>query len=224
MCTVVRLRVAVPMGNRWTSAHGVRVGLSVQAAPPARVAADLHAATRHLRKDQCQRWWGNDHKDQPVVPVAGGLVPVRVLIWTQSLRRRVPPGFTVATTCRHPACIAVKHMTLWPTKRIETRAHGEDGPVTCSRGHDLTDPAVALWSGEKRRCRACALERHRAKRAETTWVHPDHVRGPDGRFPVCRRGHPLTGDNVDIESRGVRRCRTCRRERQIRGATQRQSV
>lgn len=215
---------SLPVSLRWTSAHGPRVGLASQAAPPARVAAELHAATRHYRKDQCQRWWGDDLRGQPVVPVAGRLVPVRVLVWTQSLRRRVPTGFTVETTCRRPGCVAVKHMCLWPVRRIETRAHGEDVPVTCKRGHDLTDPAVARWSGGRRRCRVCALERDRAKRAETTWTHPDHVRGPDGRYPVCRRGHPLSGDNVVVESTGWRRCWTCLREREIRGVTQRQTA
>lgn len=181
-------------------------------APPARVAAELHAATRHLRKDECQQWWGPVHRGQPVVAVAGRLVPVRILVWVESLHRRVPPGFSVVTTCSRPGCFAAKHLCIWPVKRIETR--DEDGlPPRCKRGHDLSDPAVALWSGGKRRCRLCALAREQARRA-TTWVHPGHVRDESGRYPVCRRGHPLDGDNVVIERGGARRCRTCLRERQ----------
>lgn len=194
---------------------GPRVGLPSMVAPPARVAAVLHAATRHHPKDQCHPWWGATLRREPVVPVAGRVVPIRSLIWQASLRRRVPPGFNVVTTCRDPLCIAVKHLCLWPVKRIESRARYEDEPRDrCQRGHDLTDLAVALWTAAdrpRRRCRVCALERAREQRARVSWVHREHVRGPDGRYPVCRRGHPLTDDdNVVIEANGDRRCRTCR--------------
>lgn len=163
----------------------------------------------------CVQWQGDYREKEPVIRTSGVTVSVRTLLWVEALHRRVLPGFHVITTCDLPGCIATKHLAVWPVPRIGQTVLQDNGiPDLCQRGHDLTDPKVALWSGGKRRCRVCAKERRLAALASQGTTHPDHRRGSDGRYPVCRRGHPLTDGNVYVEGRGIRRCRECARNRQ----------
>ncbi len=63
---------------------------------------------------------------------------------------------------------------------------------------------------------------------ERSCVNPDHLEpvtfrenirrgqsppGINSRMTHCKNGHPLSGDNIRIETSGGRRCRTCDNER-----------
>jgi len=43
---------------------------------------------------------------------------------------------------------------------------------------------------------------------------PEMAWGHRGRWTECRKGHPLSGDNLKIQASGARACRACERERE----------
>lgn len=192
-----------------------------RSAPPAVIAGKVHAAGRHRPADTCLLWPGELLQEgRPVLRVSGRPVEIRRLLWAGSMRRKMPEGYGVIARCGNWRCVAVKHLALWPVPRIASRYEREDKrgrilPELCQRGHDLRDPMIALWSGGKRRCRLCVKDRMRDRRSKAGLTVPEHRRGADDRYLVCRRGHPLIEGNVLFEKRGtVRRCKTCTYARQ----------
>jgi hypothetical protein len=82
--------------------------------------------------------------------------------------------------------------------------------ATCSKGHLYTPESTAILKNGGRQCRICSRARQRADRRK---------RGLKGPVQVCKRGHPLAGDNLRLLERDgftERICRQCVRERNAR--------
>lgn len=96
--------------------------------------------------------------------------------------------------------------------------------TTCSRGHPLTPDNLVLAglrAGE-RKCKICHAEQTQKqylKRLAKMGRQPEHLGLTVSQFNAqkthCKRGHPLSGDNLvpRFAKQGVRQCLTCFRER-----------
>jgi hypothetical protein len=80
----------------------------------------------------------------------------------------------------------------------------------CYRGHELTPENTRVKLSGNRACRTCINQRKR-EALKNPDKHQKGVYSEKGTRNICRKGHPLTPDNISIVS-GERRCATCRSE------------
>ncbi len=108
----------------------------------------------------------------------------------------ISPGYEVHHTCHNPGCINPKHLEALPSA-LNAHLHSTPAhlfPSHCPNGHRY-DLLTRRFGRGYRICRLCY---------------------PDTRAflkPDCPHGHPYIGDNLYLDRRGFRHCRTCDRER-----------
>ena len=123
----------------------------------------------------------------------------------------VPAGQVLDHLCRNRRCVNIAH--LEPVTPQENVLRGL-GPAAlnalkthCPFGHEYSDSNTMVVKKKYRGCKQCYLDLLAKRRA--TLLH----RGPDGAAICCKRGHPLTADNVYTSGRERPTCKTCFRER-----------
>lgn len=84
----------------------------------------------------------------------------------------------------------------------------------CINGHELAGDNVRM-EGERRRCVQCEhdrVKRRRVKRQALAGT-PGHVGGAavNAAKTHCKRGHPLSGENLYVQKSGARVCKECKR-------------
>ena len=117
--------------------------------------------------------------------------------------RDIPVGMTIDHLCRNRRCANPRHLDVVPIAENLRRARPYRVPQThCVRGH-----AIAV-EGRTRRgnCRAC-------KRIDGLARYHRIKPPPKPPKATCRRGHPLSGENLYVASDGERVCRACSRLR-----------
>jgi hypothetical protein len=103
--------------------------------------------------------------------------------------------------CRNKLCVEPTHLEPVTISENFKRGAARYGrlyiPIThCKRGHDLSIHGKLLKNG-KRRCHTC-----RRELGGITGVHPSDR-------THCPRGHLLYGENLYVDPKRKRRCRTC---------------
>lgn len=91
-----------------------------------------------------------------------------------------------------------------PTSETSRRLKGR-----CINGHDLTPDNIRM-EGTRRRCRHCEADRvdRRRKQRHAINGEPTH---PNAAKTHCKRGHPLSGENLYVQKSGARTCKECKR-------------
>ena len=111
-------------------------------------------------------------------------------------------------SCPHRACLNPDHLEA-VTERVNIlRGRGVSGEASrrthCPKGHPY-DETNTLVEGNARRCRTC-----REAKAAVTRTAP-----PPGQRSHCPQGHPYSEENTYRAPNGHRKCRTCKRERDL---------
>ncbi len=118
----------------------------------------------------------------------------------------IPEGLTLDHLCRRPYCCNPAH--LEPVTSAENSRRAAALKTHCVHGHPLSgDNLLPSAEPGSRRCRQCVIERGRARRAQFKPI------GQHASHPLkthCKRGHPLTDENVFVYASGLRSCRQCR--------------
>ncbi|MFF8482330.1 hypothetical protein [Streptomyces antibioticus] len=81
---------------------------------------------------------------------------------------------------------------------VERRRLWQQQVTHCPQGHPYNAENTAIKPTGARRCRACAREQDKRRRAGRT---------------TCHKGHELSGDNVLLCRNGTRKCHICDRAR-----------
>lgn len=77
----------------------------------------------------------------------------------------------------------------------------------CKRGHSLAE--FGVMRGGKRRCGECDRDRTRQYRARRRAEQEPAVK------MTCKHGHPWVEDNIYVDPRGHKHCKTCHNERSL---------
>ncbi len=123
-------------------------------------------------------------------------------------------GCTAGKECPHRRCVNPAHLEPVPGLVNIFRGRGFATAETCIRGHPLSGENLYVQPGNGERiCRACKLRRKREQNARTRTANRAAGRVANADKTHCKRGHPLSGDNLYVSPRGVRQCRQCNRDR-----------
>lgn len=126
----------------------------------------------------------------------------------------IPDGLDLDHICLNHMCVNPDH--LEPVTRSENsrRKWALLSKGSCPRSHPWSDGDWWIGRDGRRYCRTCHREAARARFAPKAVPYP--------RRTACKRGHPLSGENVIVDipryrrKAGARKCRTCEQERQRR--------
>ena len=147
-------------------------------------------------------------------------------------RGPIPDGLQIDHLCRVRHCCNPDHLEAVTPRTNNLRGRGPSAKnaraQSCPKGHPYdASNTYHRPDGTGRDCRTCRA----AARTDRAWrnrrifgVVPAADRKPAAiRTPKshCRSGHPLSGDNLYVDPRGERCCRTCRRESLLRSRARR---
>lgn len=132
----------------------------------------------------------------------------------ESLRGPVPDGLVLDHLCRNRRCVNPDHLEPVTHKTNILRGVGFSATnakrTHCAHGHPLTGDNLVVYAG-KRVCRQCKA-RNIAKtyRKRIARLRAKGVMPPPQSKDTCKRGHPLTPDNLYWSRNHTHRsCRTC---------------
>jgi hypothetical protein len=113
--------------------------------------------------------------------------------------------------CRNPRCVRPEHLELVSKKinnlRGTSPAAMNKRKATCPAGHELTDGNLLEKEKGYRSCRKC--HREREKKYYKKQASKNVRRDANGIQSHCKRGHPLSGENIRVAPQGFRRCKAC---------------
>lgn len=150
----------------------------------------------------------------------------------------IPDGLDICHSCDNKPCCNPDHLWLGDQTAnsldvVIKGRHYLASRTHCPRGHELSGDNVKYYA-KNRNWRACAACDRAIKRIAAGWpedlayslpkqklgYRPISIAGnikkrePKGRKSdrtLCKRGHPLSGDNLYVTPDGRRQCRTCHR-------------
>lgn len=174
---------------------------------------------------RCWRWDGGTRPSSAMVHYGrfkcGGRDLLAHRVSYELLVGEIPDGLTIDHLCRNTLCMNPKHMELVPLAENVRRARLFGIPPTyCKHGHQFTDENTITNVRGHRECRACHRARASGRDPRVETVGRDRrrespaPRGPAARNAAkthCKRGHPLSGDNVRVNDKGHRKCVECNR-------------
>jgi hypothetical protein len=124
---------------------------------------------------------------------------------------KIAAGMTIDHLCRQPACLRLDHLEMVTQRENTLRGLGPAAKnakkTACVAGHSLAD---AYLIAGRRVCRECTKRRNRERieRRNARLGQATPGRRPWIGTGRCKRGHPLTPDNVYLRQSGAV-CRTC---------------
>ena len=123
--------------------------------------------------------------------------------------------------CRNRLCVRPSHLALVTSRENTMRGDGvtkhNAAKSHCKHGHPFNEENTRIRKNGDRECRTCRRA-YEKKRRPRIWKKrppaPKHDRLLPGLKLVCRRGHPLVGENVWIPPSEPRHryCKICRSE------------
>lgn len=121
----------------------------------------------------------------------------------------IPSGLHIDHLCMDRRCFNPRHLEAVTMRENTLRGRASRRRDTCPQGHPYDEDNTGYTVG-RRYCKACNRLR----------VRRHHREGPNGlrnqSKTHCKRGHPLSGDNLYVSPSGSRHCRTCRNSWQQR--------
>lgn len=119
--------------------------------------------------------------------------------------------------CLHRRCCNPAHLEQVSPKQNtlsgRTPAAKNAQKIHCDNGHEYTpDNTGYVSTTGERYCRTCSNNRKRAKRAEVLAEREAKgiiIKMGPALKTHCKRGHPLSGDNLHIGPTGIRYCKIC---------------
>jgi len=123
--------------------------------------------------------------------------------------------------CRNRRCMNPRHLEPVTPRENALRSESPTAynarKTHCKHGHELTPENVYLhttrYGTTGRACRTCTIEHSTRRTARITAERQERNGFKKGERPQCKRGHPLTPDNIVPCFGSKRRCLTCHRER-----------
>ena len=135
---------------------------------------------------------------------------------------QIPEGLVIDHLCRNPSCINPEHLEA--VEFVENVARGlalsaqNSLKTHCLRGHELAGENLRFSNKGERICITCSRERMRNdrlakpekyKRYEGKRDRLNNTK-PERRKSHCKKGHPLSGENLLVYKGGDRKCKACR--------------
>ncbi len=143
----------------------------------------------------------------------------------------IPAGLHLDHLCRVRDCCNPLHLEAVSARINVLRGTGfaaVHAAVThCPKGHPYDEAnTYSRPRGSGRDCRACrsvSARRSSVKSALRVAGVPidERTPSPGSRKTHCPQGHPLSGDNLYVDTRGTKTCRICRRDSVARSASKR---
>jgi hypothetical protein len=145
----------------------------------------------------CWLWIGSRNRDgYGRIGIGGDLSPAQVHRFVyEILVGRIPDGLELDHLCRNPCCVNPLHLEPVTHQENGRRKKGKKH-LTCPSGHPYANGNFRPEGTSRRtQCWECF------RQWQDTMIH-------------CRRGHPLSGDNIWIykfRKNGIRRvCKACK--------------
>lgn len=177
--------------------------------------------------ESCWEWVGTIHNTGYgcMSDETGRQVRPHRFMW-ELMRGPIPPGLTIDHLCRNKRCVNPDHMEVVTFGENTLRGNAWSGvnkrKTHCNHGHPFSGENLAITPQGYRSCRACSRANTAASRQRKLAASGPRVRKIPVPKPMCKRGHPLSGDNVYVwaGNPNARYCRACRRELYLRRAAQ----
>lgn len=126
----------------------------------------------------------------------------------------IPPKHDVHHICKNRICCNPNHLHALD-RRSHSLAHSSER-TACDNGHPYVDGSFAMVMSRGylvKQCKICRRIQQVAKLAKYRETTPRKPHASTVKTH-CPKGHPLSGDNLIINSKGARVCKTCQRDAQ----------
>lgn len=168
---------------------------------------------------ECHNWQGSKNKaGYGYIGYKGKHWLAHRFIWYITFGH-LPPGFHIHHWCENTSCVNVLHLIpVTPKEHIQltpnSPSYKESQKTACDKGHPLVDPNLYYNpNGKHRECLTCRNERSKQSNLKKA-LSMGRIPGiANSKKTLCKRGHPLQGDNLYINRKGERQCRECDRIR-----------
>lgn len=126
----------------------------------------------------------------------------------------IPPKHDLHHSCKVRLCCNPYHLECL-TKKDHGIMHGVER-TACDNGHPYVEGSFVWVMSRGSLTRQCVICRRIRQQADLAKYRETHPRKPHASTAKthCPKGHPLSGDNLIINSKGARVCKICQRAAQ----------